>query len=57
MARKKNIVVIGGGTGTYTVLTGLRKYPVHLSAVISMTDSGGSNCVIRDEFDDKVWRD
>lgn len=50
MGKKKNIVVIGGGTGTYTVLTGLRKYSVHLSAVISMTDSGGSNRVIRDEF-------
>jgi 2-phospho-L-lactate transferase/gluconeogenesis factor (CofD/UPF0052 family) len=24
--KKKNIVVIGGGTGTYTVLTGLKKY-------------------------------
>lgn len=48
--RNKKIVVIGGGTGTYTVLTGLKKYPVKLSAIISMTDSGGSNRVIRDEF-------
>ena len=46
----KKIVVIGGGTGTYTVLTGLKKYPVELSAIISMMDSGGSNRVIRDEF-------
>ncbi len=45
-----NIVVIGGGTGTYTVLTGLKKYPVNLSAIISMMDSGGSNRIIRDEF-------
>ncbi len=50
MTSKKKIVVIGGGTGTYTVLLGLKKYPVKLSAVISMTDSGGSNRVIRDEF-------
>ena len=48
--RNKKIVVIGGGTGTYTTLTGLKKYPVKLSAIISMTDSGGSNRVIRDEF-------
>jgi uncharacterized cofD-like protein len=48
--KKKNIVVIGGGTGTYTVLTGLKKYPVNLTAVVSMMDSGGSNRVIRDEF-------
>lgn len=47
---KKKIVVIGGGTGTYQVLSGLKKYPVELSAIISMTDSGGSNRVIRDEF-------
>lgn len=48
--RKKKIVVMGGGTGTYTVLTGLKKYPVDLSVIISMTDSGGSNRVLRDEF-------
>lgn len=48
---KKKIVVIGGGTGTFTVLTGLRKYPqLDLSVIVSMMDSGGSNRVIRDEF-------
>ncbi len=46
----KNIVVIGGGTGTFVVLSGLKKYPVNLSAIVSMTDSGGSNRVLRDEF-------
>lgn len=48
--KRKNIVVIGGGTGTFTVLSGLKKYPVNLSVVVSMMDSGGSNRVIRDEF-------
>ncbi|OGM15303.1 hypothetical protein A2V56_01685 [Candidatus Woesebacteria bacterium RBG_19FT_COMBO_42_9] len=48
--KKKKVVVIGGGTGTYTVLSGLRKYPLHLSVIITMMDSGGSNRVIRDEF-------
>src|SRR3989337_4523655 len=48
--RKKKIVVIGGGTGAHTVLSGLKKYPVDLAAIVSMTDSGGSNRVIRDEF-------
>lgn len=48
--RRKNIVVIGGGTGTYTVLSGLKKYPVNLTAIVSMADDGGSNRVIRDEF-------
>ncbi len=47
---RPKIVVIGGGTGTYTVLQGLKHYPVDLSVIVSMTDSGGSNRVIRDEF-------
>ena len=48
--KRPKIVVIGGGTGTYTVLQGLKYYPVDLSVIVSMTDSGGSNRVIRDEF-------
>jgi len=47
----KKIVVIGGGTGTFTVLSGLKKYPdVDLTAIVSMADSGGSNRVLRDDF-------
>lgn len=49
--KRKRVVVIGGGTGTYTVLLGLKKYPkLDLSVIVSMMDSGGSNRVIRDEF-------
>lgn len=44
------IVVIGGGTGAFTVLSGLRKYPVELSAIVSMADDGGSTGVLREEF-------
>lgn len=46
----KNVVVIGGGTGVFTVLTGLRKYPYNLSAIVSMSDDGGSTGVLREEF-------
>lgn len=46
----KKIVVIGGGTGTFVVLSGLKNYPVSLTAIVSMADSGGSNRVLRDEF-------
>jgi len=46
----KKVVVIGGGTGTYTTLLGLKKYPFDISVIVTMTDSGGSNRVIRDEF-------
>ena len=49
---KKRVVVIGGGTGTHTVLQGLTKYQDHLdiSAVVTMADSGGSTGRLRDEF-------
>jgi uncharacterized cofD-like protein len=46
----KKIVVIGGGTGTFTVLSGLKNYPVDLTAVVSMADDGGSTGVLRDEL-------
>ena len=47
---KKNIVVIGGGTGAFTVLSGLKKYNHNLSAIVSMADDGGSTGVLREEF-------
>lgn len=48
---KKKIVVIGGGTGSIAVLSGLKKYTdIELSVIVSMTDDGGSNAVIRDQF-------
>jgi uncharacterized cofD-like protein len=46
----KRIVCIGGGTGTFVVLRGLKYYPYHISAIVAMSDSGGSNKRIRDEF-------
>lgn len=46
----KRVVFIGGGTGGFTVLTGLRDYPYHLSAIVSMADDGGSTGVLREEF-------
>lgn len=50
MKKKKSIVVIGGGTGTFTVLSGLKKYPVNLTAIVAMSDSGGSTGILRDEL-------
>lgn len=46
----KKIVCIGGGTGTFVTLKGLKDHPYHLSAIVTMSDSGGSNKRIRDEF-------
>lgn len=45
--KKPKIVCIGGGTGTYQVLLGLRKYPLDLTAVVTMSDSGGSSGRLR----------
>jgi uncharacterized cofD-like protein len=47
----KNIVTIGGGTGTFVVLSGLKKLPgVSLSAVVSTLDDGGSTGRLRDAY-------
>lgn len=46
----KRIVVIGGGTGVFTVLSGLRKYFNNLTAVVTMADDGGSAGILREEF-------
>ncbi len=43
-------MIIGGGTGTYTVLSALRNYDVNLSAIVSMCDDGGSTGRLRDEY-------
>jgi len=50
MESKPQIVVLGGGTGTFTVLTGLKEYPVDLSAVVSVADDGGSTGRLRSEY-------
>jgi uncharacterized cofD-like protein len=44
------IVVIGGGTGSFTLLSALRRHNVDLTALVSMADNGGSTGVLRDEL-------
>ncbi|MCL5017208.1 MAG: YvcK family protein [Patescibacteria group bacterium] len=46
----KKIVVIGGGTGVFTVLTGLKPYFDNLTAIVTMADDGGSTGILREEF-------
>lgn len=48
--QRSRVVVIGGGTGTSTVVTTLKKLPVSITALISVADSGGSTGRLRDEF-------
>ena len=42
-----NIVLIGGGTGLSYVLKGLKKYPVNITAIVTVGDNGGSSGKIR----------
>ncbi|KKQ96243.1 MAG: hypothetical protein A3C27_00315 [Candidatus Levybacteria bacterium RIFCSPHIGHO2_02_FULL_39_36] len=46
----KKVVVIGGGTGVFTVLSGLKEYEYELSAIVTMADDGGSTGILREEF-------
>lgn len=43
-------VVIGGGTGSFTVLSGLKSYVKDLTALVNMADDGGSTGQLRDEL-------
>jgi len=48
---RPKIVVIGGGTGTATVLSALsRGHKFDLTAIVAVSDSGGSTGRLRDEF-------
>jgi uncharacterized cofD-like protein len=44
------ITTIGGGTGTFVILRGLKNYPVELTGVVTVADSGGSTGRLRSEF-------
>ena len=46
----RRIVTIGGGSGTFSLLSHLKKYPLKISAIVTMSDSGGSSRMLMDEF-------
>ncbi|CAM0117535.1 uridine diphosphate-N-acetylglucosamine-binding protein YvcK [Rhabdochlamydiaceae symbiont of Dictyostelium giganteum] len=46
----KKVVTIGGGTGNFTVLNGLRNDDIDITAIVSMADDGGSTGILRDEL-------
>ncbi len=48
--KNKKLVVIGGGTGLAVLLSGIKKYPFDISAIVTMTDSGFSTGRLRKEF-------
>lgn len=50
LSKVPKVVVIGGGTGTFPVISALKQLGVKLSSIIAVSDSGGSTGRIRDEF-------
>lgn len=46
----RRVVTIGGGSGTFSFLSHLKKYPLNISAIVTMSDSGGSSRRLMDEF-------
>jgi len=49
--RQLRIVVIGGGTGLSVLLRGLKHEPVHITAIVTVADDGGSSGRLREEMD------
>ena len=45
------IVGLGGGTGLSTLLRGLKHYPVDLTAIVTVSDDGGSSGRLRADLD------
>jgi uncharacterized cofD-like protein len=43
------IVLIGGGTGSFTLLSGIKHYVRNVTALVNMADDGGSSGQLRDE--------
>jgi uncharacterized cofD-like protein len=50
LSQGPKIVVIGGGTGLSTLLRGLKKYTANLTAVVTMTDDGGSSGLLQKQM-------
>ncbi len=46
-----NVVAIGGGTGLSTLLRGLKRHDIAITAIVTVADDGGSTGRIRNEFD------
>ena len=45
--RGPNIVAIGGGTGLSTLLKGLKNYSSNITAIVTVSDDGGSSGILR----------
>lgn len=50
LKRGPKIVVIGGGTGLSVLLRGLKEFTSNLTAIVSVSDDGGSSGRLRDQL-------
>ena len=50
LSRGPKIVVIGGGTGLSVLLHGLKDYTSNLTAIVTVSDDGGSSGRLRQQF-------
>ncbi|TSA86208.1 uridine diphosphate-N-acetylglucosamine-binding protein YvcK [Deinococcus detaillensis] len=51
LARGPRVVAVGGGTGLSNVLSGLKAYSSNLTAVVTVSDDGGSSGRLREALD------
>lgn len=46
----KKVVILGGGTGQSQILKGLKLFPVDVTAIVTVADTGGSTGKLREEL-------
>lgn len=48
--QEPNVVVLGGGTGSFMLLSSLKRHTRNITALVNMADDGGSTGTLRDEL-------
>lgn len=51
LSRGPRVVALGGGTGLSTLLQGIKSFTSNITAIVTVTDTGGSSGRLRDEMD------
>lgn len=51
LARGPRVVAVGGGTGLSMLLSGIKLFTNNITAIVTVTDTGGSSGRLRDEMD------
>ena len=51
LSRGPRVVALGGGTGLSALLSGLKLFTSNITAIVTVTDTGGSSGRLRDEMD------